>query len=85
MKMLRSKKTAMILGTVGALLIMIASFIIVKRVFFKYEYTQKDIDRTINILLEKENPTKRDYKLYDLDKNKKISLYDLTLVCKEVK
>ena len=76
------KKWYMI-GIAGVVLVIISSVALYKCCHHKY--TQKDIDRVTDIILEKVEPTKKDYKLYDLDKNGVFTLYDLVLVCKEAK
>ncbi|MBO7527032.1 MAG: hypothetical protein J6T74_03940 [Clostridia bacterium] len=72
-----------ITGIIGVALVIVSSVALYKN--YNYKYTQKDIDKIMNILLEKTRPTKKDYKLYDLDKTGEFTLYDLVLVCKEAK
>jgi len=50
-----------------------------------YKYTQADIDKCLDLYLEKMEPTARDFELYDLDNNGKITLNDCVAVVKKVK
>ena len=83
-------KKCNILGITGKILLVVGIALIIASIcqlvyVFKYRYTQKDIDRVVDIFLEKVEPTKQDYKRYDLDNNGELTLYDLVLVCKRVK
>lgn len=50
-----------------------------------YKYTQADVDKCLDLYLEKMEPTARDFELYDLDNNGKITLSDCVAVIKKVK
>lgn len=71
------KKWYMI-GIAGVILVVISSVVLYKS--YHYKYTQKDIERAFNIYLKDIKPTKRELKLYDLDKNGKINLYDIVKI-----
>lgn len=71
-----------ILGIVGVALVVMSSVALYKN--YHYKYTQKDIDKVFNIYLKDIKPTKKELKLYDIDKNNKINLYDIVKINERV-
>ena len=55
------------------------------RLFGGHKYTQKDVDKALDIYLNDSKPSKKELKLYDLDKNNEINLYDVVKINKKVK
>ena len=55
------------------------------RLFGGYKYTQKDVDKALDIYLNDSKPSKKELRLYDINNDKEITLYDVVELCKKVK
>ena len=74
------KKEKILLAIMIALIIIAMTLLAIK----ERKYTQKDVDRALNIYLENKKANVIDYIRLDMDHNYKIDLTDVMIVNKKV-